>query len=70
MKLIQFVGGHGSPQAGKPVFVNPETVGIVTEGPGSKPGRPVTAIQCGGFPILVAGTVQDTLSALSAGTAT
>lgn len=65
MKLIEFVGGHGSPQAGKPVFVNPETVGIVTEGTGSKPNRPVTAVHCGGLPILVSGSVQDVLNALS-----
>ncbi len=65
MKLIEFVGGHGSPQAGKPVFVNPETVGIVTEGAGSKPNRPVTAVHCGGLPVLVSGTVEETLNALS-----
>lgn len=64
MRLVKFTGGHGSPQAGKPVYVNAEAVGIVSEGPGSKEGRPVTAIHCGGFPVLVAGSVQETLSAL------
>lgn len=65
MKLVEFVGAHGTPQAGKPVHVNPETVGIVTEGAGSKRDRPITAIHCGGFPVLVAGTVQDTLASLA-----
>ena len=65
MKLVQFVGGHGSPQAGKPVFVNADAVGIVFEGQGSKDGRPLTAIHCGGFPVLVAGSLDDTLAALN-----
>lgn len=65
MKMVEFVGGHGSPQAGKPVFVNPENVGTVTEGAGSKEGRSVTLIQCGGFPVLVAGSVRDILTLLS-----
>ncbi|MNS06328.1 hypothetical protein D3C72_377500 [compost metagenome] len=65
MKFVNFVGGHGSPQAGKPVHVNADAVGIIVEGQGSKPDRPVTAIHCGGFPVLVAGSVEETLSALS-----
>jgi hypothetical protein len=65
MKFIEFVRGPGSPQAGKPVHVNADAVGIVFEGQGSKPDRPVTAIHCGGFPVLVAGSLQDTLSALA-----
>ena len=64
MKTVLFQGGHGSPQAGKPVHVNPEAVGIIFEGQGSKPDRPVTAIHCGGFPVLVAGSVEDVLAAL------
>ncbi|MFC7379061.1 hypothetical protein [Brevundimonas sp. GCM10030266] len=64
MRFVQFVGGHGSPVAGKPVFVNADAVGIVFEGAGSKDGRPITAIHCGGFPVLVAGSIQETLAAL------
>jgi hypothetical protein len=64
MKMIEFVGAPGSPQAGKPVFVNPETVGIVLEGAGSKPGREITAVHCGGFPVLVDGSLEATLAAL------
>lgn len=65
MKIVKFVGGYGSPQAGKPVHVNADAVGIIFEGQGSKPDRPVTAIYCGGFPVLVAGSVDETLAALS-----
>lgn len=64
MKMIEFVGGQGSPQVGKPVFVNADSVGIIFEGQGSKDNRPVTAIHCGGFPVLVAGSLTDTLAAL------
>lgn len=64
MRFVQFVGGHGSPQAGKPVFVSADAVGIVFEGVGSKESRPVTAIHCGGFPVLVEGSVSDVLRAL------
>ena len=67
MKTIEFVGAQGSPQAGKPVHINPETVGIVVEGVGSKPGKEVTAVHCGGFPVLVAGTVEQTLALLARG---
>jgi hypothetical protein len=62
--MIEFVGAPGSPQAGKPVYINPDTVGIVAEGAGSKAGREITAVHCGGFPVLVAGNVQATLEAL------
>lgn len=64
MKTVKFIGGHGSPQAGKPVHVNPEAVGVVFEGQGSKHDRPVTAIHCGGFPVLVSGSIEDVLAAL------
>ncbi len=64
MKTVTFTGGHGSSQADKPVHVNPEAVGIVFEGQVAKADRPVTAIHCGGFPVLVAGSVEDVLAAL------
>lgn len=34
MKIVKFVGAHSSPQAGKPIHVNPDAVGIIFEGPG------------------------------------
>ncbi len=64
MKIVQFVGAHTSPLAGKPVFVNPLAVGFVTEGMGSKEGKPVTAIHCGGNPTLVSSSVEETLAKL------
>ncbi|MBB5745211.1 hypothetical protein [Brevundimonas variabilis] len=64
MNFVEFVGGPGSPQAGKPIFVNPEMVGIVVESESSRPGNETTAIECGGFPVLVAGSVQQVLFAL------
>lgn len=64
MKLILFIGGHGSPQAGKPVYVNPEAVGLVTEAPHSKEGRRVTQIYIGSFPMGVAGSLEETLAKL------
>ncbi|MBB5745184.1 hypothetical protein GGR13_000756 [Brevundimonas variabilis] len=64
LDFVEFVGAPGSPQAGKPIFVNPEMVGIVVESESSQPGNEITAIECGGFPVLVAGTVEQVLFAL------
>lgn len=64
MDAVQFVAAHSSPLAGKPVVINPAVVGIVTEGAGSKPDKPVTAIHCGGLPVLVAGSLEDALAKL------
>lgn len=65
MRLVQFIGAPNSPQAGRPVFGNPEAVGVVVEGQGSKDGSRATAIHCGGFPVLVAGSLEETLQALT-----
>lgn len=64
LKIVQFIIAHNAPQAGKPVFVNPENVGFVIEGHGSKDNRPVTAIYIGSFPILVSGGVDEALTRL------
>ncbi len=65
MKIVKFIGAHSSPQAGKPIHLNADAVRIILEGPGSKHDRPVTAIHCGGFPVLVAASLEDTLAALA-----
>lgn len=64
MDAVQFTGAQSSLLAGKPIVVNPAAVGMVTEGAGSTPDKPVTAIYCGGLPLLVVGDLAQILSKL------